>query len=256
MDPLGESGAPQVGWIYKIEGFVNGKPAVYTGSAADIKNRLSNKHHWSELIKDKRTKISVKRIFGDLDVQASNRKSYMSARNEALRSAEQQAMDDTEEKVKKRRKNKPEILNKDQAASKGNKGTWKDRHNVSSNKRWRVIKKPGAPAIMPKAFSLLAVVDFLKMTRDEKLSQYRWAPYVLEDEKGAFALAHETRWWFVNTYYKMYVTGESKGEKEEIESSEFKDLKEEAEALWGTTDWKGDFVPGLLNPELPGPPCA
>ena len=32
---------------------------------------------------------------------------------------------------------------------------------------------------------------------------------------------------------------------------EFVELQEEAELLWGTTDWKGDFIPGLFRQELP-----
>jgi hypothetical protein len=35
-----------------------------------------------------------------------------------------------------------------------------------------------------------------------------------------------------------------------IPESEYNDLLKEAEALWGTTDWKGDWVPGLLRREL------
>ena len=49
----------------------------------------------------------------------------------------------------------------------------------------------------------------------------------------------------------LYISETGEDRKVPIERAEFSELQEEAEALWGTTDWKGDFVPGLLNPELP-----
>jgi hypothetical protein len=52
-------------------------------------------------------------------------------------------------------------------------------------------------------------------------------------------------------YSKVYISGEATGQRLTISSEEFRSLREEAEALWGTTDWKGDFVPGLLNRALP-----
>jgi hypothetical protein len=52
-------------------------------------------------------------------------------------------------------------------------------------------------------------------------------------------------------YFKTYIDGELVGQQIEIAFPEFSGLRKEAEALWGTTDWKGDFVPGLLLKELP-----
>ena len=36
-----------------------------------------------------------------------------------------------------------------------------------------------------------------------------------------------------------------------IDKKQFFEYQEEAEALWGTTDFFGDFVPGKLRKELP-----
>jgi hypothetical protein len=83
-----------------------------------------------------------------------------------------------------------------------------------------------------------------------KMSRYVMAPYVLEDEQGLFTL--EARESLLSSqYYKAYTSGGATGQTIEISPDEFRELKKEAEALWGTTDWVGDFVPGLLNRELP-----
>lgn len=52
-------------------------------------------------------------------------------------------------------------------------------------------------------------------------------------------------------YFKKYTGGELAGQQVELTSAEFQELRDEAAALWGTTDWKGGFVPGLLLRELP-----
>jgi hypothetical protein len=96
----------------------------------------------------------------------------------------------------------------------------------------------------------LTLLDAWLLYRDAKLSQYVMAPYVLGDEQGFFTLEQGPS-LLPSRHYKAYLSGSTEGQKIEISSSEFRGLKEEAEALWGTTDWKGDFVPGLLNRELP-----
>jgi hypothetical protein len=77
-------------------------------------------------------------------------------------------------------------------------------------------------------------------------------PYLLEDENGVFTLSRQDRGIFRrDKYFKTYETGKLAGQAVEISKDEFSVLREEAEALWGTTDWKGDWVPGLLRRELP-----
>jgi hypothetical protein len=104
--------------------------------------------------------------------------------------------------------------------------------------------------VVPKAVGILAVLDSFLMYREAKLAQMHWAPYVLEDEGGFFILQCRTS-LFSSECFKKYADGELAGQQVELTPSEFRDLRDEAEALWGTTDWKGDFVPGLLLRELP-----
>ena len=131
------------------------------------------------------------------------------------------------------------------------------------------------------------VLDAYNYALEEKKSEYRYAPYVLKDDKGEFTLQEKDNGVFRrNNYYKNYivreddkhagVTGEglqkrdgsSSSSKEagkaesdgqpstdrrsvvEIDKEEFRKLKKEAEAVEGTTDWKGDFVPGLQRRQL------
>lgn len=66
-----------------------------------------------------------------------------------------------------------------------------------------------------------------------------------------FTLDYSKSSWVSDTkYFKNYVAGAKQGEKVRVSKSEFEDLAEEAKALWGTIDWQGDFVPGLLLPSL------
>jgi hypothetical protein len=103
---------------------------------------------------------------------------------------------------------------------------------------------------MAGAFAVLAVYDAIKMSRERAMSAYVMAPYVLEDEGGSFTLS-SAEGLFSGTYEKHYIEGSSAGTVVPIKKTEFYELKGEAEALWGRTDWKGDWVPGKLRKELP-----
>ena len=88
------------------------------------------------------------------------------------------------------------------------------------------------------------------MYQDEKRSKYIFEPYVLEDEKGVFTLQCEYGLTMIGIkYFKKYVCETTT--KVEIGWKEFDYWLEEAHALWGYLDIWGDFVPGLLRPELP-----
>jgi hypothetical protein len=90
----------RIGWIYRIEGYLDGQPVRYVGSAADLKERLSRrKHQWSVLLRQESTKVYAVEVFGDLNIQESNRQTAWSARNEALRAAEQRVLDQLEKDV-------------------------------------------------------------------------------------------------------------------------------------------------------------
>lgn len=88
---------PRVGWVYRIEGQLNGQPVQYVGSAADLKRRLTKEHEWAKLLQRDSTKVYALEVFAELDVQASNRQTLLSARNEALRAAEQRALEQARE---------------------------------------------------------------------------------------------------------------------------------------------------------------
>ena len=233
----------KVGYIYTVRGTINGEPVVYTGQTArEIAERLyKDKHSWSELIKAKTTTVEVHEVKAVLDVQQSSRGTLASARKEALSAAEQVVL--------KRRRAEVGLkeLNKIEAAEEANILQWADRHNVILGKRI-----PFKAGVKIGGFAAFALLDFFLMYRDEKLSRYVMAPYVLEDESGIFTLKEFDRGIFRrNWYFKNYQTGASAGQRVQISKDEFMALKKEAELLWGTTDWMGDFVPGLLRQELP-----
>ncbi|MBN1207995.1 MAG: hypothetical protein JXB05_24235 [Myxococcaceae bacterium] len=243
----------RIGWVYKIEGHLDGQPVQYVGSAADLKQRLTSKHQWTKLLQQEGTKVYALEVFADLDVQASNRRTLMSARNEALRAAEQRALDQMKEQVERTNQSKApgakgtRILNEINASTDA--AAWEVRHKVATGKRWRLFERRAAGATA-KAFVALSLLDAYLMYHDAKMSRYVMAPYVLEDEQGLFTL--EKRESLLSSqYFKAYLADGARGQRVEVSPAEFRSLKEHAEALWGTTDWKGDFVPGLLNRELP-----
>jgi hypothetical protein len=41
---------PRIGWVYRLEGNLDGQPVVYVGSAADLKQRLTNNHKWANAV--------------------------------------------------------------------------------------------------------------------------------------------------------------------------------------------------------------
>ena len=244
----------RIGWVYRIEGYLDGQPVRYVGSAADLKERLSRrKHQWSALLRQESTKVYAVEVSGDLNIQESNRQTAWSARNEALRAAEQRVLDKLEKDVGRANQHRASgekeiaILNKDKASVDA--ALWEARHKVSVGKQWRLVSGRVAGG-MSKAVGILAVLEAFHMYRESKLAQAIWAPYVLEDEKGFFILLQRTS-LFSSEYFKKYTDGEFAGQQVELSLSEFRKLRDEAEALWGTTDWNGDFVPGLLLRELP-----
>ena len=86
------------------------------------------------------------------------------------------------------------------------------------------------------------------------MSRYVMAPYVFQDDGGSFTVQEGSRWLVFSEYSKLYVEGPLAGKSVTIDKSEFTWFKKEGEALWGTVDGWGDFVPGLLMPELPEVP--
>ncbi|PTL81914.1 hypothetical protein DAT35_19025 [Vitiosangium sp. GDMCC 1.1324] len=249
----GSSQLPRVGWIYRIEGRLEGQPVLYVGSAVDLKQRLTSNHKWAGLLQQDGTKVYAMEVFAELNVQASNRQTLMSARNEALRAAEQRAMDQARGRVERFNQDlapggkETKILNEMNASADA--ASWEARHKVTTSNSWQLIERRLA-GTTTKALVALTLLDAYLMYRDAKMAQYVIAPYVLGDEQGFFTLEQNLS-LPSPSYHKAYLSGSAKGQRIEISSSDFRSLREEAEALWGTTDWNGDFVPGLLNRKLP-----
>ena len=87
-------------------------------------------------------------------------------------------------------------------------------------------------------------------------ARYIQGAYILRDENGRFTLGYGKKWWIVTTYNKTYIDGRQAGKSMEIGKEEFDSLLYEQKVLWGTTDWKGDFVPGIMRRELECSNCA
>jgi hypothetical protein len=193
------------------------------------------------------TSIDTHVIKAELNVAASGRGTVRSAQNEAMTAAEQVVL------KRERAAGTARELNEIEAAEEARIVVSGDLHNVSIGPR--MTYKVGSGA-MVGAFAGLQVLQIWTMYKDAKLARYVMAPYLLEDEHGAFSLEKETQLFHATHYYKLYKSGDRAGQEVEISGDEFSALREEAEILWGTTDWKGDWVPGLLRKELPEVPSA
>lgn len=146
MDPTGM--APVVGQIYQLEVVINGQRRIYTGKANNLKRRLTrDKHTWRNMIRDKRTKISYKNVRAELNEPVSGQRTFKSARNEALLSAEQKEMDLKEKSVSAENQKPPKgrkrtvILNEDPATVQQQE--FRKRHKVTMDRKWKTIKEPG-----------------------------------------------------------------------------------------------------------------
>jgi len=242
MDPSGEAPV-KVGSIYTLRATVDGQQKVYTGQTArELAQRLfKDKHKWSSLITAKSTTIEAHTISAELDIAASSRGTLASARKEALSAAEQVIIN------RRRAEIGVKELNSIEAAEEANILKWADRHAVRLGPR--VTIRAG---VKVGAFAGFALLDVFLMYRDQKMARYVMAPYLLEDDAGIFTLQREDPGIFRSMrYYKKYETGDlAGGNPVEISKDEFNELHEEAKLLWGTTDWAGDWVPGLLRREL------
>jgi hypothetical protein len=240
IDPDGNAPV-KVGTVYTVRGRIGREDVVYSGQTSRelAKRILGDKHKWRELIRSTSTRVEFHEISAELNVSASSRGTLASAKKEALSAAEQVI-------VKRRRAEGIRELNSIEAAEEANIDTWAVRHNVRLGPR-QVFK----PGVKIGANGLLVALDIFLMYRDAKMAQYVMAPYVLDDEQGAFTMSEESDGLFSKThYFKNYKTGDLAGKSVEVSGDEYKEMKDEAVLLWGTTDWKGDFVPGLLRREL------
>jgi hypothetical protein len=241
-DPDGKAPV-KIGHIYTVRATVNGQEVVYCGQTArELAQRLfKDKHKWADIIRAKTTTVEAHTITAELNVAASSRQTLASARKEALSSAEQVIIN------RRRAEVGVKTLNNIEAAEEANILRWADRHSVRLGPRFTF-----KGSVKVGAFAGFILLDIFLSYRDEKLSRYVMAPYVLEDDQGVFTLRERDRGIFrSNHYFKIYQTGSLAGQSIRISEDEFLGLKKEGELLWGTTDWKGDWVPGLLRQELP-----
>jgi RHS repeat-associated protein len=234
-----------VGTVYEITGEIGGAPVRYVGSSAQELRARFSKHDWKSLITAKSTAIHAYDVYADLDVQGSGRGSFNSARNEALRSVEQKVLNRGKKMAKFR-------LNTDEAATQQNARKWMKQHKPRMGAQ-RLIKSPGSNASLG-VFAGLQIYDAYKMTRDLQNSKYGSGTWVFRDAQGEFTVGWEGNLFYTD-YYKVYISEESAGNKVEISWSEYRNLGAEGEALYGYLDWSGEFIPGLLNRELPVVPA-
>jgi RHS repeat-associated protein len=241
VDPDGWAPVP-IGHVYVMRGTIAGEAVTYTGSTAqELMKRVGSRHKWNSLLKAEGTTLTAYEVRAELNISASERGTMLSARNEALRSAEQKILNQVQKEA-------AVALNEVRAATPENATTWRARHSVSLG-RAKLTLRGG---VRVGAFAGFALLDLFNMYRAEKMSRYEMAPYVLEDEGGQFTLSEEREHWFAHHYrWKNYIGGPKTGQKVEVDESEFDFWKREGELLWGTTDFWGDFVPGLLRPHLP-----
>ena len=244
-DPLGLA-QEFIGRVYVINDTANNQ--VYVGSSAQELRRRFSRHRWRSLIQSVDTEITFQEVQADLDISSSRRGTVRSARNEALRSAEQRV-------INRERSSGRNLLNDRPAASGDNMQTWRQRHDVTLRRRVQVYKNPGT--ILNSVGGALAVVDAFRLARDMQLSQYDFTPYILSDERGEFTLEWSRDGFFdlSNDFYKNYISEDEEenedGNRVQISASEFYELRDEARALFGYIDWRGEFVPGLILRELP-----
>jgi RHS repeat-associated protein len=255
----------KVGDVYVISGTIKGEDVVYTGSTArELKARFSD-HEWKDLIQDPNTTIYQAEVKAELNVALSNRETIASARNEALRAAEQVVL-------KRRRADtlraaagergrgliKGKELNIPNAAEEENIELWADRHNVSLGPTTEVegfVLKVGAVA---------TAISLYFAWKEFTSPHYLYEFMEFEDEYGRFNIGKQcceeihpeyggaTFGGYVTPlrYYKSYISGVNRGKEVDIGQDEYEELKEEHEALYGTGD-ADNFTPGLLRPRLP-----
>ena len=143
------------------------------------------------------------------------------------------------------------IGNQRNAATKTNQPIWQKRHNVSTGPMQRLKVNP-VTGVRVGAFGGVTFFYAMIMHREMQMSNMLMAPYVLHDENGIFTISSgRHRRWARMSFYKNYIEGDLAGQSIAITRAEFNFWAAEARALWGYVDIWGNFVPGLLQPELP-----
>jgi hypothetical protein len=214
-------------------------------TAQDLLQRVGSRHKWNQLVTAADTTVTTYEVIAKLDVAASGRGTLLSARNEALRSAEQTILN----KIIK--ENKVRIKNVIDAVTEAYRKSWAETYKVQIGEP-NLTLRGGVKVSTSAASGAFALLGIFDIIREEKMSHYIYAPYVLEDQGGIFTLQMQDGGWFRgDSYWKNYISGPMGGQKSYTDKSEFDFWKKEGELLWGTTDFWGNFMPGFLNPRLP-----
>jgi hypothetical protein len=223
---------------------MDGKAVIYTGSTIrSLAERIyKDPHTWRMLARAESTSIDICTITAMPNAEATTGGTLRAAYDQAKRAAEQVVL-------KRNRMAAGEVieLNKMNAATEENTDLWGELQSVRIGPRM-----PFKAGVKIGGFAAFELLQVFLMYRDQKLSRYVRAPYLLEDDHGVFTLVEKDRGVFrSNLYWKEYVTGADAGTQVPISKDEFSRLADVAETLWGAVDWAGDFVPGLLQRELP-----
>lgn len=267
-----------VGYVYDIQIDTPDGRVRYIGQAKALKARLgSTGHKWVDVIRHKNTRIESTAVHADLNREATDRKTWASARRQALSVVEQQKINIAELEES----SKGKLQNVATAAKAKNIPIYKERHNVSEGKDVRVIKaegetysrrklffsslkplvtKEGAngprqqPKLTGKVSGVLDVGSVALSLRNEYSNRkYEKAPFVLHDDDGSFMMGAGFDGWTKPYYRKEYIdkiNEDGSTYTEDIPKREYKALKEEMKDAYGDESiWTG-WEPGLLQPDL------
>ncbi|MEQ9076577.1 MAG: RHS repeat-associated core domain-containing protein [Sandaracinaceae bacterium] len=240
-----------IGYIYVLEGTLDGVDYHYTGQTAQELRQRFSRHRWRRLLEQEGTVVRVVEVEAELNIAASNRRNFLSARREALGAAEQHYMEQT---ARRHRRTGRVRGNGPNAAAPGNAATWRARHRVRWGRLRRIPRSLALPRGATTAFIGFALWDVMMQLRQTRTARYVMEPTVLLDEYGD-ASTLEVDEGLVpivgDDFFMRYQSGSRRGRRREIDYFAFRDLVDEAEAMWGYIDLLGEWQPGLLRRSLP-----
>ncbi len=132
-------------------------------------------------------------------------------------------MDDHSQKIlnKIRKGKKVEIKNVINAATEPHRIRWAQTYKVQIGEP-NLTLRGGVKVSTSAASGAFALLGIFDIIREEKMSHYIYAPYVLEDQGGIFTLQMQDGGWFRgDSYWKNYISGPMNGQKSYTDRSEF-----------------------------------
>ena len=177
--------SPRIGWVYRIEGQLDGQPVQYVGCQQISRNVFQVDIGGRNCSSMKARKCMPWRSLRSL-MSTSNRQTLMSARNEALRAAEQRYLDQVKEKVSENNMRRTagqkevKVLNEINASK--DTATWEVRHRVATGGKWQLFEQ--RLRRQTKAFLALTLIDAYSLYYQAKVSRYVTAPYAGGASRG------------------------------------------------------------------------